>query len=134
MKPIRAIGFDYFGVIGGVFGVDKKMLVLARRLKEQGYTIGILSNMAGSGARLCDKHHLEIFDVVLTSGDIGYTKPDKKAYEVFATALGVELDELLFIDDARSYMEIMKSYGIRGILYTNFDRLIKLLKKEVVRE
>lgn len=129
MKSIRAIGFDYFGVIGGVFGVDERVLGLAEQLKSQGYKIGILSNIGGMGEELMRKKRLGMFDVVLTSGDIGVSKPDKRAFDMLAEKLGVELDEMVFIDDAHSYIEPMQSYGIRGILYTKYDRLIEALKQ-----
>lgn len=129
MKPIRAIGFDYFGVIGGVFGVDEKILDLATTLKQRGYKIGILSNIGGMGQELMRKKKLSMFDIVLTSGDIGVSKPDKRAFEILARSLDVSLDEMVFIDDADSYMEPMRTYGIRGILYTKYDRLIEELKQ-----
>jgi len=132
MKPIRAIGFDYFGVVGGIFGIDERMLALAQMLKEKGYKIGVLSNISGLGEELMRKKRLTIFDAVLTSGDIGCAKPDKRAFEIFTKQLGISLDELLFIDDAHSYMEPMESYGIRGILYTKYDTLVEALKKEGV--
>ncbi len=132
MKPIRAIGFDYFGVVGGVLGVDEKVLGLAEKLKAQGYKIGILSNIGGMGEELMRKKRLGMFDVVLTSGDIGVSKPDKRAFDMLAEKLGVELDEMVFIDDAHSYIEPMQSYGIRGILYTKYDRLIEELKEKKI--
>lgn len=132
MKPIRAIGFDYFGVVGEVFGVDSDMLTLATTLKERGYKIGILSNIGGMGEELMRKKRLGVFDVVLTSGDIGVSKPDKRAFEILAEKLNVELDEMVFIDDSASYIEPMQSYGIRGILYTKYDRLIEELKNESI--
>ncbi len=132
MKPIRAIGFDYFGVVGGVLGVDEKVLGLAEKLKAQGYKIGILSNIGGMGEELMRKKRLGMFDVVLTSGDIGVSKPDKRAFDMLAEKLGVELDEMVFIDDAHSYIEPMQSHGIRGILYTKYDRLIEELKEKKI--
>lgn len=132
MKPIRAIGFDYFGVVGGVFGVDEKVLGLAEQLKSQGYKIGILSNIGGMGEELMRKKRLGMFDVVLTSGDIGVSKPDKRAFDMLAEKLGVLLDEMVFIDDAHSYIELMQSYGIRGILYTKYDRLVEALKEKKI--
>ena len=132
MKPIRAIGFDYFGVVGGVLGVDEKVLGLAEKLKAQGYKIGILSNIGGMGEELMRKKRLSMVDVVLTSGDIGVSKTDKRAFDMLAEKLGVELDEMVFMDDAHSYIEPMQSYGIRGILYTKYDRLIEELKEKKI--
>lgn len=111
-----------------MFGVDEKILELATTLKQHGYKIGILSNIGGMGEELMRKKRLGMFDVVLTSGDIGVSKPDKKAFEILTHSLDVSLDEMVFIDDAESYLEPMRTFGIRGILYTKYDRLIEELK------
>ena len=59
------------------------------------YKIGMLSNI-GSGSlhkRFTQEELDAHFDAVVASGDVGYAKPDKRAYEIVAERLGVAPEE-----------------------------------------
>ena len=89
------------------------------------YKTAILSNIPGESLRRrFEKGELEShFDVVVASGDIGYAKPEVRAYEFVAEQLGVHLDECVFIDDRSVYCETARAVGMQAILYENFGQM-----------
>jgi HAD superfamily hydrolase (TIGR01549 family) len=70
------------------------------------FKIGLLTNLpdtieqndriTGSGLR-------KYFDIIGISGEIGYYKPDKKAFDWVAKALNVNNNECIFIGDSEKY-------------------------------
>ena len=86
------------------------------------YKTGMLSNIAGSSLarRFPDDELKSYFDVVVASGDIGFAKPERQAYEIVADRLNLRCDECVFIDDRELFCEGATSVGMRAIVYTNF--------------
>jgi putative hydrolase of the HAD superfamily len=63
----------------------------------------------------------QFFDTVVASSDIGYAKPEARAFEITAEKLGVRLDECVFVDDRQPYIEGAAHVGMKTILYTDFE-------------
>jgi len=63
------------------------------------------------------------FDAVVASGDIGFAKPEARAYETVADMLDVRLDECVFIDDREIYVEGANAVGMKGVLFTSLKQL-----------
>jgi len=88
------------------------------------YKIAMLSNVGRGrlpeifGVGFLEKY----FEKVIASGDIGFAKPEARAYEITADALKVRLDECIFIDDRIEYIEGAQQVGMKTILYENFDK------------
>ncbi len=61
----------------------------------------------------------------------GYVKPDRQIFELTASRLGVELNEMVFIDDRQSNVNPARSYGIESILFHDTEQLMEELKKLV---
>jgi HAD superfamily hydrolase (TIGR01509 family) len=103
---------------------EVKNLELLRYIKElrSSYKTALLSNIgAGSLARRFSDEELKAhFDVVVASGDIGHTKPDKQAYLITAERLGVMPGECVFIDDRQPYCDGALATGMRTICYHDF--------------
>jgi HAD superfamily hydrolase (TIGR01509 family) len=86
------------------------------------YKTALLSNI-GAGSlkrRFTDAELTELFDTVVASGDIGFTKPDKQAYLITAERLGVAPTDCVFVDDRSPYCEGAREVGMRTICYQNF--------------
>lgn len=80
---------------------DQKMLELVKSLRKLGYKVGLLTNSSlESGKRLREIGLDNKFDVFMVSAEVGVQKPDPRVFESFARKLGVELSELVFVDDA----------------------------------
>jgi putative hydrolase of the HAD superfamily len=128
MKAIRGIGFDYLGVIardlGGTLQHDQELLALADHLRMAGYRVGLMSNLAGDPGVFVEQKLDQHFDVMLTSGAMGYAKPDPRAFEVLAQRLGVPVTELLFIDDSAASLQGTANIGVTPVLFRDYPQLL----------
>ena len=99
----------------------KKNFVLyeiAKKLKKQGYKIAILSDQwhLSKEALMPDKD-IKIFDVVVTSCDVGLRKPNIPIYQMVLDKLKLKPEETIFIDN--QYWNIIPAHdlGMNTILY-----------------
>jgi putative hydrolase of the HAD superfamily len=63
-----------------------------------------------------------LFDVVVESGAIGFTKPDKNAYLYVAEKLGVTPSECVMIDDREDFCAGAEAAGMSSIMYQDFEQ------------
>ena len=116
------------------FEIDEQVLGLVDQLKTNGYKVGLLSNNTLDAAKqFRDTGFTDHFDVTLVSAEIGFSKPDPKAFEIFAERLGVSLSELIFIDDTERSLSTAKQVGFKPILFTSYEALLIDLKVLGVR-
>jgi epoxide hydrolase-like predicted phosphatase len=97
---------------------DENMVRYASSLRPQ-YPTGLLSNSA-DGARREEQTRYgfeKLFDVILYSHEIGFAKPDPKAYALLCDRLRVAPDELVFLDDDPDNVEAARKLGIHAILH-----------------
>lgn len=90
----------------------------------------LLSNIPkGSLAkRFTDDEFKRYFDISIASGEIGYVKPEARAYEIAAEQLDVRLDECVFTDDHEIYVEGARAVGMHAILYRELDQFKRELE------
>ncbi len=94
------------------------------------YKIGLLSNAGVDRlSELFDTSHVELFDEIALSYQIGAMKPEPAAYQVIIDRLGVEAGECLFIDDQEGYCEAAQSVGMHTVVYQDNLDFIKEMKK-----
>ncbi|MFZ2226150.1 MAG: HAD-IA family hydrolase [Candidatus Moraniibacteriota bacterium] len=104
--------------------INNDILELARHLKTLGYRIGILSNNTLEGVdKMKDAGLMELFDVVAVSTEIGFSKPNPKAFDIFIEKLDVSPQELVFIDDTAKSLESAKEIGYQPVIYTELKKL-----------
>jgi HAD superfamily hydrolase (TIGR01509 family) len=58
----------------------------------------------------------------VSSGEIGYAKPEPEAYEIVAQRLGVRLDECVFTDDRADFCEAARAVGMQAIEFTGLEQ------------
>ncbi|CAM5463518.1 HAD family phosphatase OS=Streptomyces alboniger OX=132473 GN=CP975_23965 PE=4 SV=1 [Streptomyces alboniger] len=58
-----------------------------------------------------------VLDAVLSSADLGVTKPDPGIYEAAVRRAGVAADRCLFVDDRQENVDAAVALGMRGVLY-----------------
>lgn len=95
------------------------------------YKTAMLSNISAPSLhkRFTDEELQTYFDVVVTSGEIGFAKPSPEIYEITADRLGLRCDECIFTDDRELFTTAATSVGMYSILYTNFTQLQKELSR-----
>lgn len=125
---IRAIVFDCFGVIVNR-GVDDAVLELILQLQKN-YKIGLISNtgVAWIERELTDEQRA-LFDAVALSGEMGFGKPDVRAYLDVARRLEEFPSDCLMIDDSQQNCAGARDAGMSAIHYTNVADLRRELEK-----
>ncbi len=114
--------------------INDGVLDLIRRLHGH-YKLAVLSNSPPDLARwLADWEILDLFDVVVCSGDEGVVKPDPAAFELVLERLGVVPQEAIFIDDYPGHVEAARALGLHGILFTTAEALADELDGLLIRE
>ena len=102
----------------------KEMYDLVRRLKKDGKKVVVFSNIDEEKAKLLKKYgYYYIFDEVILSCEIGYYKPDPKAYDILLKKIRVPPSCCIFIDDREINIKAAKKKGITGITFKSFDDL-----------
>jgi putative hydrolase of the HAD superfamily len=135
-SEIKLVLFDLNGVlVSSSFqsGVNKPLISLIEKLRENGYKTGIITNVPGRKQRLesiFGKPIEELFDSIVTSIKVGSLKPNKKIYEVALENLEVRPEQAFFIDDTLRNVKGAKSIGMKAFHYHSnqemFNEFIKL--------
>ena len=103
--------------------INYELLEIIKKLKKN-YKIGLLSNNSVNlNQRIKDNNIAEIFDAVVISGEVGFQKPQPEIFEILSNKLGVELNELIFVDDTKRSLEGAEMIGYFPILFTNNQKL-----------
>jgi putative hydrolase of the HAD superfamily len=106
----------------------KDTFQIAAALKRQGYRIGFLSNTEHPAMRFFQKQHYRIFDVTVFSCAEGTRKPEKRIYRLLLQRLHLPPEDVLFIDDNRSFIQGAQAVKINTILYENDLQLRQALE------
>ena len=89
------------------------------RLRER-YRLGLVSNFYGNLAAVCEEAGIaKLFDVVVDSTRVGFTKPDARIFRHATEALGVDPAEATFIGDSPARdMAGARGVGMRHVWLT----------------
>lgn len=110
--------------------INDEILELADDLRKRGYKTGLLSNNTIAGGKLMREEGIDkFFDVFHVSAETGYVKPEIEAFANFTHELGIEPDELVFIDDAEKSLSTAGDCGFTPILFKSREQLIEDLKR-----
>lgn len=108
-------------------------LSLIKSLKQQGYQVGLLSNVRKDKAEVLYKlGYYDHFQPLLLSCNLGLLKPDPKIYQVLLDTLKLPSDACLFIDNKQENVIAAKKFGIDSIYFTSSRQLTEELAKRGV--
>ena len=103
--------------------INEDVLALIRRLRGR-YKLAVLSNAPPRLSKwLADWDILELFDVVVCSGDEGVIKPDPAIYLLTLERLDLAPEESIFIDDSPGHVAAARALGIHAIHFTTAKAL-----------
>ena len=111
-----------FGQVLGTydFGVHWMMVARARRLRDEGYRVGLLTNNVKEyGDAWRATIPVEIFDDIVDSSVVGVRKPDARIFVMAAERLGVTPPECVFLDDVTHNVAGAQAVGMAGIVVDN---------------
>jgi putative hydrolase of the HAD superfamily len=113
------------------YEIDKDVLEAVKNAKLQGYkTCVCTNNNAIRLPILVEQYKLgDLFDVIVSSHQIGFTKPDRKIFEELLTRLDVKGEELVYSDDNPERLQGAKELGINTFQYYNFEQFLLGVKK-----
>ena len=102
---------------------------LARRARENGLRVGLLSNAYSDlQPYLMPYGILDLFDDMVISCLVGMIKPDPAIYRLACSRLGVIPEETLFIDDSRENVESARQVGLRALQFVNEHTLLNAVE------
>jgi epoxide hydrolase-like predicted phosphatase len=103
---------DYLGT------ANAELIEYARRLRPR-YRTGILSNsFVGAREREQAAYGFEdLVDELVYSHECGLRKPDPRSYALVCARLGVEPDQVAFLDDSEKNVEGARRADLQAVLY-----------------
>ncbi len=112
----------------------EEMLPLIKNLKENGYNIYLLSNVAKTFHNYKDNiPAIKYFDGLFISSECGYLKPEKEIYTTFLNKFNLVPNECFFIDDMPINIDSAINVGMKGYIFKgNVKSLIANLKNNKI--
>ena len=104
--------------------INAELLLFFPQLKKLGLKTGIFSNSNSIlRGRLKEYGLLGLPDVLVISGEIGFQKPHKEAFQILFEKLKLQPEEVVFIDDTPRSLEKADEIGYIPILFKNNEQL-----------
>ena len=119
-KPLR-IYMENVGKIITEYEYSKEWL---HSLKERGYHIYILSNYGKTPFQYA-KEHFSYFgeaDGMVISSEVKMVKPEPGIYKYLLDTYELRPEETVFIDDRKDNIDMAKSFGMKGIVFENYQQ------------
>ena len=106
------------------------LVTLVEELKKK-YKIAMLSNYSATTLLpILKEYNLErLFDYVGISSEIGYIKPDHRAFDHVLDAMGLERNDVLFVDDNHGHAVAAEELGIQSVTFTDTPRFKQYLQE-----
>lgn len=106
-----------------VYRPRAEVFALARRLREAGYRISLLSNTEIPAMEFFVELGYEAFDALTFSCAEGVFKPEREIYERAARKLGTVPARCVLIDDRLDFIEGARDAGMQGIVYEDLEQV-----------
>jgi epoxide hydrolase-like predicted phosphatase len=128
---------DFLKAYKKTYRKNKQLFKHAKKLKKQGYLVGILSDQSYfSYEALIKKKYFRFFSPKVISFNTGYRKPEKEIYQYLkkelddlSTTNRIKYSEIIFIDNRDWNLKPAKKLGMKTILYKNNKQTIKKLNE-----
>jgi putative hydrolase of the HAD superfamily len=109
-----------------------------KTLKERGIKVGILTDVPyGMDKKLVltdIEKFKEYVDIVLTSVEVGYRKPNKQGFIQLSKELGVGLNEMIYVGDEEKDIIGASNLGICSILINRSNNDIEYGQKKTIKK
>ena len=104
--------------------VNVDLLKLFPDLRRLGLKVAIFSNATSGLRRELEKLNIApLVDEIVISGEIGYQKPSKEAFDILFKKLDLLPRQVVFIDDTPRSLETAGEIGYIPILFKNNEQL-----------
>lgn len=113
------------------YEIDQSVRLIVQKVRQSGYKTCVCTN--NNAVRLpaleakfgFDKD----FDAVVSSHEVGYTKPSREIFETLLARVGVAPSELVYTDDNPDRLQGAIDLGITTFVYHNFPQFVGELRK-----
>ena len=108
---------------------SEKMIEFAKKLKERGVKVIILSNNFKERAAYYGHYSWihDVVDKVYFSWQTGFIKPDIKAWELVLSENNLKSEECIYFDDKEENLLAAESIGIKSFIFTDETELEKIV-------
>lgn len=110
--------------------INENFLNFAKSLKNNGYSIGILSNLTPETSSNIQKNLLGEFDYHFYSNHLKMSKPNPEIYQYVCDEIPSK--KILFIDDKQENLDAAQSFDIETILFTSEDYASGLIEQKIL--
>jgi epoxide hydrolase-like predicted phosphatase len=125
-KELERVWLDTFT---GKSRDNEDVIDLIKKLKANGYKIGLITNLTNVFPSTRWISDADIFDDIVVSNEVGMRKPEPKIYNLALDRLAVDAAEAVFIDDKLENVEGARAVGMKGIHFR--DAPAAQLKKDL---
>ena len=106
--------------------MNEELINTIKDLKKINYKIALLSNNSIElRQKLTENGIIDIFNEIIISAEVGFQKPQPEIFEILFNKLGVNADEVIFIDDTSRSLENADKIGYTPILFKD-NKSLKL--------
>ncbi len=103
--------------------LDEALLTEVDILRASGVVVAVLTNGTSTiGKEMVELDLVRRFDAIFNTFDIGFAKPDPRAFQHVAEALAVDSAEVFFTDDSASKLAGAIEIGMTAILFEGIDK------------
>ena len=108
---------------------------LVQRLKNQGYSVGLISNVSQTKASYLKRAGFyDAFSPVILTCEAHATKPDARIFKVLLSRLKVSPNQCLMIDHHDEFLSAAKMLGMETIRFESIAALTQELEKKKTLE
>lgn len=126
------ISYDIFkSVWSDIFSLNDSVETVLSAIKKNGYNLVLVSNTNELHFDFIRQNFkvIELFDDIVLSYRIGYSKPDKEIFREALKRAGSSPEDSVYIDDIEEFCKAAEDLGINSIVYRSTEQLIKGLKE-----
>ncbi|WP_053719528.1 HAD-IA family hydrolase [Saccharothrix sp. NRRL B-16348] len=127
---MRGLVLDFGGVLTDLgddhAATEPPLLTATRQARHQGILTAMLSNADFLWHPPAGWE--DLFDAVITSGEVGLAKPDRRIYLLAAERLGLPAAECVFVDDLAVNVRGAAAAGMVGVHHQSVQSTLEELE------
>lgn len=128
---------EFFNYIGEIVIDYDYSCEWINSLKSRGYKVYILSNYGRSAFKKCRENgglkFVDLVDGKLISYEVCMVKPEPGIYAELLNRFSLNASECVFIDDRQINIDGAEKAGIKGILFTGYEKTCEELEKVLAK-
>lgn len=120
---------DYLSTLLEGYKINTQGVELIKKLRNKGIKTAICSNNYKDNIDTLENNYnlSKYFDFMIFSYEVGVLKPDRKIYQALISKANVLPAEILYIDDKEDKLITAKELGMKTLVYTGIESLVKKL-------